>query len=1113
MKEIDIKLLHEFRDWLDLQIENKVIIGHDEDRQLDNFSLIIKENTISIYLGHDRHVEYNKTLFRKIYEKLDELGLLPSVKSCEIPIQRNSLEYLEKMSSIKEVHLGTELSDVDISKYTSIETVTFTIGEDTSITFPKSIKNSRINIDDSHFNESCLQSLIEDTNLINLTIILFNKYVELDIEGYKLEKIRSLTVATTSESSINIGSNLPSLKSLIIHGGFGSTKNIHTKITLPDNLTRLTLIDCEINTKDFHKNCTKLKNITILNNSIDLGIINDILKNNTATNIVINLNRASIPAKEVMDWKLSKTKVLNLQGFNFENLDFINNAKNLKDLSLNDCNLNEFPQNLPKQLRKISLRYNKEINELPTNISENIININVENCNIVNIPKYYLLNFLISTSRNSSFDEESDPNTLQIYNNPIENPPLEILKGPTEGIRTYVNSMIGTSTVLNEAKIIFVGDGSVGKTSLMKRLVYDKFDAAESQTDGIEIEPFTVDLGAEGTVNATIWDFGGQQILQATHQLFLSKRSIYVLVVEDRKNDKHKDQDIEQWLTQVNSLGGRPPILVVKNKIDENPHSDIQTQKLKSKFPNIVGFFEISCQQRKGLEKLHTALSDCIRTLPMRKIALPKNWLDVKLQLKEQASSFDLLYLNTYEDICTQNGISAKFARDTLLRLLHDLGAVIAFEELKSHNTAILNPHWITEGIYAIIRSEVLAENNGVITLEGAQTALDNYSEHNRFDDKASYILDAMRNFELCHATEETNTYLIPALLPPQINLSQSWGNEYEDHKERIVFLFRFEHLLPPPLLPMFLVKMHNYIVGEQRWRSGAIISPTHLDAKALVDADNVTREIRLTIIGSERRDLLVLLRAEINNIAQRLADINEIGLQEHVVLGASNETIGYADLIGLKQMGVSEFPVGRLGKTFPVSSLLGEIEAPADTEKALKVLMKSSRNGLINLNMIQRNENNATGGNANNSVTANTSNVNTNQNTATSTAEIKQELRSLKGQAEFVLEDIRDEINDLTSSDRQLKDYASKECEKVEKAINELTNNVDSQETADENLRHFSRIQNFLDGALKKTNSVGKVIDKAGNVYSEVEKLAVKFNEIAGKFAMPTVALLGLGG
>ncbi|WP_414933049.1 COR domain-containing protein [Vibrio europaeus] len=600
-----------------------------------------------------------------------------------------------------------------------------------------------------------------------------------------------------------------------------------------------------------------------------------------------------------------------------------------------------------------------------------------------------------------------------------------------------------------------------------------------------------------------MWDFGGQQILQATHQLFLSKRSIYVLVVEDRKNDKHKDQDIEQWLTQVNSLGGRPPILVVKNKIDENPHSDIPTQRLKTKFPNIVGFFEVSCQTKQGLSRLDQALADCIRTLPMRQIALPSNWLNVKHQLREQAQSKDLLYLNTFREICSQNDITDKFAKDTLLRLLHDLGAVIAFEELKSHNTAILNPHWITEGIYAIIRSDVLSENNGIITLAGAQEALDSYSDHNRFEDKANYILDAMRNFELCHLTEEANTYLIPALLPPQIDLVNPWHDP--ELEGDIVFLFKFEHLLPPPLIPMFLVKMHNHIIGEQRWRSGAIISPSHLEARALIDADIVKRQIKLTILGEDRRDLLVLLRSEINNLARRLADIDEVGLEEHIVLDDSEETIGYDDLIGLKRMGETSFPVGRLSRRFNVNTLLGEIEPLADTEKALKVFGDSD-NRAININMIQKNENTATGGNATNTVTAN----NTNTNTATN--DIKQDFRAFKGQSEFVLEDIRDVIEEMNSSDRQLKGYAQSECDKVEKAINELESNVQDQESAESNLRHFSRVQNFLEGALKKTNSVGRVIDTAGNVYQEVEKLAAKYNDIAARFAMPTVALLGLG-
>ena len=47
-----------------------------------------------------------------------------------------------------------------------------------------------------------------------------------------------------------------------------------------------------------------------------------------------------------------------------------------------------------------------------------------------------------------------------------------------------------------------------------------------------------------------IWDFGGQEIYHATHQFFLTRRSVYILVCDDRK----EDTDFFYWLQVVELL-------------------------------------------------------------------------------------------------------------------------------------------------------------------------------------------------------------------------------------------------------------------------------------------------------------------------------------------------------------------------------------------------------------------------------------------------------------------------------------------------------------------------------------------------------------------------------
>lgn len=119
---------------------------------------------------------------------------------------------------------------------------------------------------------------------------------------------------------------------------------------------------------------------------------------------------------------------------------------------------------------------------------------------------------------------------LELGNNPLPIPSEILAKSnrPTEIISYYINYRDTSSEKrpLNEAKMLIVGEGEVGKTSLMKRFTEDNFNPHETKTEGINIQRYRMmatDKGNSDTeVWLNIWDFGGQEIMHATHQFFLT---------------------------------------------------------------------------------------------------------------------------------------------------------------------------------------------------------------------------------------------------------------------------------------------------------------------------------------------------------------------------------------------------------------------------------------------------------------------------------------------------------------------------------------------------------------------------------------------------------------
>jgi internalin A len=130
--------------------------------------------------------------------------------------------------------------------------------------------------------------------------------------------------------------------------------------------------------------------------------------------------------------------------------------------------------------------------------------------------------------------------------NPMEIPPPEVVKQGTEAVRNYFHQLEAAGQdYLYEAKLLIVGEPGAGKTTLAKKILDPTYqlDRAEVSTKGIDVMmwEFPVETGRRPVsthpFRVNIWDFGGQEIYHATHQFFLTKRSLYVLVADTRKDD------------------------------------------------------------------------------------------------------------------------------------------------------------------------------------------------------------------------------------------------------------------------------------------------------------------------------------------------------------------------------------------------------------------------------------------------------------------------------------------------------------------------------------------------------------------------------------------------
>lgn len=121
-------------------------------------------------------------------------------------------------------------------------------------------------------------------------------------------------------------------------------------------------------------------------------------------------------------------------------------------------------------------------------------------------------------------------------------------------------------------KICMVGEGAVGKTSLIRRFVLDEFDDKYLQTLGTKVskKEIVVDVkekDVELQIDMTIWDIMGQkgfrELLKEAY--FYGAKGVIAVCDMTRKDTL---SELDDWIEGVYSVTGRVPIEFLANKVD-----------------------------------------------------------------------------------------------------------------------------------------------------------------------------------------------------------------------------------------------------------------------------------------------------------------------------------------------------------------------------------------------------------------------------------------------------------------------------------------------------------------------------------------------------------------
>ena len=673
------------------------------------------------------------------------------------------------------------------------------------------------------------------------------------------------------------------------------------------NLTQLYLSDNQLaNLPPQIAQLTKLTELYLSDNQL-ANLPPQIAQLTNLTELGLNRNQlASLPLEIT---KLTQLTKLDLSDNPLERLPpEIAQLKNLIELLLFRNKLAVVPPEIDqlRNLKKLSLARN-QLETLPS-----------EFFHLKNLKELFLDNNQLE-SLPSQIAQLTNLTRLDLRRNLLSIPPeiLEKTDEPATIINYYLQSIKGQTKPLNEAKMLLVGQGSVGKTSLVKRLIDNDFNPQENKTEGINIRQWQISVNDQD-IQLNIWDFGGQEIMHATHQFFLTKRSLYLLVLDARLEEE--ENRLEYWLKIIQSFGGDSPVIVVGNKIDQNPLY-INRRGLRQKYPTLKEFVETSCKEEVGIEELKAAIKTEIASLDHVGDRLPLPWFDIKTQLA--GMDRDYIPYSEYKRMCKEEGITDKRSQRTLRGFLHDLGIALNFQDdPRLEDTNILNPEWVTNGVYKILNDNLLITHyRGILERDQLDRILDPQKYPRN---KHLFIIDMMRKFELCFDIERDKKFLIPDLLPKEETDTGKWEGS-------LAFQYHY-NVLPSSIISRFIVRMNHLISKNTYWRSGVVLA--NQENRALVKADREDKKIFIWIKGTEttRRNFLNIIRNDFEAIHKT---IPRIQADEKVPLPQDQKiVVDYKHLLDLESLGETSCVPPGLREKVNVKELLDGVDSEEKRRK-----------------------------------------------------------------------------------------------------------------------------------------------------------------------------------
>ena len=498
---------------------------------------------------------------------------------------------------------------------------------------------------------------------------------------------------------------------------------------------------------------------------------------------------------------------------------------NIELLDLNNNKLSKLPIELGRlqNLQKLDISAN-QLNSIPHELGQlqNLQELNISHNQLFSVPP--------------ELGNLTNLKDLRLEDNPLTSPPPEIVQQGTKAVLAFLQKLKEDQQQKTEvrqwvSKLVVVGEGGVGKSCLLKRLLGENYNPAEvAKTRAFEqsVLKRSHPQFKNETMRLNTWDFGGQKEYHATHQYFLTDQALVLLVWSCRL--QYEQSKVTYWLDVIKARAPKAKVIIV------GTHADIQYSGIpfadleKNYSPMIVGgkCFYIENDPGKpikGVEELDAAICEAAANMPQMGKPWPSKWLAaaeaVRKDTREYCTPIEL------EKTIRDQGLNAQ-EFEYVADELHIAGDIVWHRKEQALNELVLlKPHWVAQYIGAVLDDQEVAKLKGRLTHARMRELWHDLSPHLQH-----HFLRMMDRFDLSYQTEEDHQII--SLVVDQLSYDpitdylSLWNRLVpSDQIKEIRMRFRIDAHFPPGIPTYFIARFHRHAT-EHVWRRGALFEETH---------------------------------------------------------------------------------------------------------------------------------------------------------------------------------------------------------------------------------------------------------------------------------------------